>query len=134
MRNLTEKLTVLRELREDAGIKQKELAKAIGYSSSTISRIERGERPLTPLIMEEILEYYKQWYKWGDDEYHKIYEELKPLTVLTIRSREGQKAIAPSIQYNWLYDSAELAKLESEVPCKDIWVISLDLSNDTGIA
>ena len=44
---------------------------------------------------------------------------------------EELRDIIPSSRYDWLHTSAEMNKIEEKVRCKDIWVISYDLSNDT---
>lgn len=129
MGNLYQKLT---HLRKEIGITQIELAEKIGCSNTTISRIERGERLPTPAMLNKILKCYKDLNNWRGDEYRKIYDDFQEqLTILTTQP-EVLKDIAPSTAYNCLYSQAQMVKLESEVQCKEIWVISPDLSNDTG--
>lgn len=45
----------LSSLRESAGLKQGELAKALGWSPATLSRIESGERPISAAELEALL-------------------------------------------------------------------------------
>ena len=42
------------------------------------------------------------------------------------------KEITPSAQHDWLYNATELNEIEGNIISKNIWVISPDLSNDTG--
>src|ERR671928_93957 len=46
----------LRYLRKRAGLRQRDLANAVGYSEAHISRLERGERlPDTPMVEAQFL-------------------------------------------------------------------------------
>lgn len=40
--------------------------------------------------------------------------------------------VTSSARYSWLYTTAEVNEFESKCRCSNIWVVSPDLSNDTG--
>lgn len=51
--------TTLRQLREDMGLSQEELAKALGISKSTVGMYEQGKRmPKTDTVLKEIATYF----------------------------------------------------------------------------
>ena len=59
---------------------------------------------------------------------HSIYEtQLKKIV-------DELKSALPSAKYDWLYRADDINEIEAHVKCKDIWVISPDLSNDTSLA
>lgn len=68
MKTISQRLS---SLREEAGINQVELAKRVGCSNSTISRIENGYRLPTPAMVNRILKFYKALFNWNDEEYRK---------------------------------------------------------------
>jgi hypothetical protein len=47
---------------------------------------------------------------------------------------EQLKETLPTAKYSWLYSADEIDMIERNVKCKEIWVISPDLSNDTSPA
>ncbi len=47
---------MLRDLRNEAGITQEELAKALGRPQSYVSKIERGERLIDPVELRRLCE------------------------------------------------------------------------------
>lgn len=46
---------------------------------------------------------------------------------------ENLRDIVPTAKYDWMYNEADIAELESKIKCKDIWIASPDLSHDTGM-
>jgi putative transcriptional regulator len=48
----------LKEIREDRGLVQEDIASATGYCTRTISRIERGETPPSAEFMLRIASYF----------------------------------------------------------------------------
>lgn len=48
------------------------------------------------------------------------------------RAIENLRSITPSSRYEWLYTPAEMDEIEEKAKYKDIWIVSYDLSNDTG--
>ena len=49
----------IREIREQRGIYQNDLAAAIGFSTKTVSRVERGDRrPICRTLCYEYLKYF----------------------------------------------------------------------------
>lgn len=45
---------------------------------------------------------------------------------------ENLRSMAPSSRYEWLYTPAEMDEIEEKTKYKNIWIVSYDLSNDTG--
>ena len=53
----------IREIREQRGIYQNDLAAAIGFSTKTVSRVERGDGPHLPNLCYEYLSTLICWWK-----------------------------------------------------------------------
>ena len=51
----------IREIREQRGIYQDDLAAAIGYSTKTVGRIERGDSTPSAEFMLRISKYFNMW-------------------------------------------------------------------------
>ena len=52
-------LTLLREIREEAGLRQVDVASRLGYPQSLVSKYESGERRLDLLELEQVCEACK---------------------------------------------------------------------------
>ena len=53
----------IREIREQRGIYQDDLAAAIGFSTKTVGRIERGDSPHLPSLCYGFLNTLIYWWK-----------------------------------------------------------------------
>jgi transcriptional regulator with XRE-family HTH domain len=65
----------LARFRKESDLKQATLAKLIGASYTTISRIENDVRPPTAASLGKLLLVFKSYLKWNEDEYRAIYTE-----------------------------------------------------------
>jgi transcriptional regulator with XRE-family HTH domain len=91
---LGEKLT---RLRNDACLKQTELARRIKCNESTLSRIENGSRLPGPALLSRILQVYKIHFHWNESDYYAIYNDFsKMLNDLT--SQIPQEKAKPLLQ------------------------------------
>lgn len=69
------------ELREKAGLTQKQLAEAVAISQSMIARIENGDREPRKLIKIQLAKFFNvtvEWLFYEQIEYLQSYKELNP--------------------------------------------------------
>lgn len=69
----------IRELRERNGDRLEDLAKKINSTLSALGKYERGERKVTPELLEKIAEVYEEPLSYFYGEIKKLPNELKEL-------------------------------------------------------
>jgi transcriptional regulator with XRE-family HTH domain len=93
---LSEKLV---QLRNEACLKQTELARRIKCNESTLSRIENGFRLPGPALLSRILQVYKVHLHWNENEYYAIYNDCSKLLTDLSTQIPSEKA-KPPLQQN----------------------------------
>lgn len=73
----------LRRMRDSAGLSQKALAKAIGYTKGYISNLENGHQPITPSLSARLDAFFEKG------------EIIKPVEIHHHRNSKGRFASAP---------------------------------------